>query len=55
MAQIFCVLIMNNKTLPVTSKCNLSIIQKTKKEAAAKQFPGSLLWINILFEQLPRF
>lgn len=48
MVQIFCVLIMNNKTLPVTSECNLSNIQKTKKGAAVKHFPGSLLWINIL-------
>lgn len=32
MAQIFYVLIMNNKTLPVTSKCNLSNIQKTKRQ-----------------------
>lgn len=31
MVQIFCVLIMNNKTLPVTSECNLSNIQKNKK------------------------
>lgn len=55
MVQIFCVLIMNNKTLPVTSECNLSNIQKTKKGAAVKHFPGSLLWINILFGQLQRF
>lgn len=55
MVQISCVLIMNNKTLPVTSECNPSNIQKTKKGVAAKQFPSSLLWINILFWRLQRF